>query len=214
MRRAAAPLAVALLVAVLSAVLSACGDDAESPIIPGPGPSKVKVDTSDLRELKASTGMEDCAPGPGGGRLPELTLPCLGGGTSVDLASLRGPLVLSLWYAGCEPCKEEMPALQEFHTTYGAQVPVLGVDFLDQYPGSALEEAKERGVTYPSLADPGGDLQQFEEFAKIPGMPTMFFVDADGRVAYQRSGGVDSAEEVADLVREHLGTDLAAGATR
>jgi len=33
-------------------------------------------------------------------------------------------------------------------------------------------------------------------------------VDSSGKIAYQRSGGVDSADEVADLVREHLGVDL------
>ena len=33
-------------------------------------------------------------------------------------------------------------------------------------------------------------------------------LDADGKIAYQRSYGVDSAAEVADLVREHLGVDL------
>lgn len=201
--------AVAALAVLLTVALAGCDD--EAPFVPGPGPSEVKVDTPDLRALKATTGMEDCAPGPGGGALPAITLPCLGGGTSVDLASLRGPLVLSFWYAGCEPCKEEMPALQEFHTTYGARVPVLGVDFIDTYPGSALEEIKERGVTYPSLADPGGDLQEFEEFAKIPGMPTMFFVDEDGRIVFQRSGGVASAGEVADLVSEHLGVELSTG---
>ncbi|HRD60182.1 MAG TPA: TlpA disulfide reductase family protein [Nocardioides sp.] len=198
--------AIIVAALVLTGALAGCDD--ETPIVPGPGPSKVVVDTPELRELKATTALADCAPGPGGGALPDITLPCLGGGTSVDLASLRGPLVLSFWYAGCEPCKKEMPALEEFHTTYGAQVPVIGVDFIDTYPGSALEELKERGVTYPSLADPGGELQQFEEFAKIPGMPTMFFVDEAGTIAFQRSGGVDSADEVADLVREHLGVAL------
>jgi thiol-disulfide isomerase/thioredoxin len=202
LRRVAAALAAVLL----AAALAGCDDEAR--VVPGPGPSKVDVHTPDLVALKATTGMEDCAPGPGGGQLPSITLQCLGGGTPVDLASLRGPLVLSLWYAGCGPCKKEMPALEEFYTTYGDRVPVVGIDFIDTYPGSALEEVKERGVTYPSLADPGGDLQQFAEFAKIPGMPTMFFLDADGRITFQRSGGVDSAAAVADLVREHLGVDL------
>jgi len=186
--------------------LSGCDDEAR--IVPGPGPSKVRVDTADLRALKAEIGMEDCVPGPGGGALPAITLPCLGGGTAVDLSSLRGPLVLSLWQAGCEPCRTEMPALQSFDDQYGDRVPVIGIDFLDTFPGSALEEAGERGVTYQSLADPGGDLQAFTEFAKIPGMPTMVFVDADGKIAFQKSGGVDSADEVADLVHEHLGVSL------
>jgi thiol-disulfide isomerase/thioredoxin len=200
-------IAAALAAVALTTVLSGC-DDHESPIIPGPGPSKVKVDTADLRALKAQIGMEDCAPGPGGGDLPDITLACLGGGTSVDLDSLKGPMVLSLWQAGCAPCRKEMPALQAFDDEYGDRVPVLGIDFADQYPGSALQEAGRRQVTYPSLADPGGDLQGFDEFAKIPGMPTMYFVDSSGKIAYQRSGGVDSADEVADLVREHLGVAL------
>jgi thiol-disulfide isomerase/thioredoxin len=200
--------AAAVVAAVLTAGLAGCNSDPASTAIPGPGSSKVKVDTPDLRALKAKIGMEDCAPGPGGGALPDITLRCLGGGTSVDLDSLKGPLVLSLWQAGCAPCRQEMPALQAFDDRYGDRVPVVGVDFADQYPGSALQEAGRRQVTYPSLADPGGDLQGFDEFAKIPGMPTMYFVDADGKIAYQRSGGVDSADEVAALVREHLGVDL------
>ncbi len=202
MSKAVAVLAAVLLVAALA------GCDDETQFVPGPGPSKVTVDSADLRELKAQIGMEDCVPGPGGGALPEITLPCLGGGTSVDLSSLKGPLVLSFWFAGCQPCKEEMPALQAFDDQYGDRVPVIGVDFQDQYPGSALEEAGKRGVTYPSLADPGGDVQGFDEFAKIRGMPTMFFVDEKGQIAYQETGGLDSVDQVVDLVREHLGVSL------
>ena len=201
MRRALVTLAAAVL------LLAGCDSD-ETQFVPGPGPSKVKVDTPELVGLKAEIGMEDCVPGPGGGSLPAITLPCLGGGTGVDLSSLRGPMVLSLWQAGCAPCREEMPALQAFDDQYGDQVPVLGVDFADQYPASALEEAGERGVTYPSLADPGGDLMDTDAFAKIRGMPVMYFLDADGAVAYVKFGGVDSADAVADLAREHLGVEL------
>jgi thiol-disulfide isomerase/thioredoxin len=196
------------LVVLAAAVVLLAGCDDETGFVPGPGPSKVQVDKTELRTLKAQIGMEDCVPGPGGGELPAITLPCLGGGADVDLSSLRGPMVLSLWQAGCAPCRKEMPALQSFDDQYGDRVPVLGVDFADQYPGSALEEAGERGVTYPSLADPGGDLMDTEQFAKIRGMPTMFFIDADGAIAYTRPGGVDSADEVADLVRDHLGVPL------
>ncbi len=201
-------LAAALAAVALTAALAGCADQREAPIIPGPGPSKVKVDSPELVALKAETGMEDCVPGPGGGALPDLTLKCLGGGTDVNLSSLKGPMVLSLWYAGCAPCQEEMPALQAFHEEYGERVPVLGVDFQDQYPGSALETAQDRGVTYPSVADPGGDLREFEEFAKLPGLPAMYFVDADGNIAHAVFEGLDSEQQVVDLVREHLGIKL------
>ena len=197
-----------LAAVLLVAALAGCDDD-ETPIIPGPGPSKVKVDTAELRELKAEAGIEDCVPGPGGGALPEVMLKCFGGGTSVDLASLKGPMVLSFWFAGCEPCKEEMPALQAFHEHHGARVPVLGIDFQDQYPGSALETLQERGVTYPSVADPGGEVLDTHEFAKVStGLPAMYFLDAKGAISHVEFGGLDSEEEIVDLVREHLGVDL------
>jgi thiol-disulfide isomerase/thioredoxin len=196
------------LVVVAAAVLLLTGCHDETQFVPGPGPSKVNVDTPELQTLKATIGMAGCAPGPGGGQLPSITLPCLGGGPGVDLSSLRGPMVLSLWQAGCAPCRKEMPALQAFDQRYGDRVPVLGVDFADQYPGSALKEAGQRGVTYPSLADPGGDLMDTDEFAKIRGMPMMYFIDADGRIAFVQPGGVDSADDVADLAREHLGVAL------
>jgi len=202
-------IAATLAAVVLLVGVTGCADDRETPIIPGPGPSKVKVDTPELIELKAKAGIEDCVPGPGGGALPEVRLDCLGGGTRVDLASLKGPMVLSFWFAGCVPCKEEMPALQAFHEHHGARVPVLGIDFQDRYPGSALETLQERGVTYPSAADPGGDLLDTEEFAKVStGLPAMYFLDAKGAISYVEFGGLDSEEEIVDLVREHLGVDL------
>jgi thiol-disulfide isomerase/thioredoxin len=200
---------VVLAALVALAPLVGCDDDRESPIIPGPGPSQVKVDTPELRALKAQVGMEDCVPGPGGGALPEITLECLGGGTPVDVSSLKGPMVLSFWFAGCEPCRREMPALQAFYEDHGAEVPVLGIDFQDQYPGSALETAQKRGVTYPSVADPGGDLMDTDEFARVrTGLPAMYFVDAKGAISHVEFGGLDSEQQIVDLVREHLGVDL------
>jgi hypothetical protein len=40
------------------------------------------------------------------------------------------------------------------------------------------------------------------------GLPAFVFVDADGVVVGQASGGVESAAEVEDLVAEHLGVRL------
>jgi hypothetical protein len=86
---------------------------------------------------------------------------------------------------------------------------VLGVDFQDQYPGSALQTLEERGVTYPSVADPGGDLMDTDEFAKISrGLPAMFFIDAKGAISYAEFGGLDSEDQITALVRKHLAVAL------
>lgn len=203
-RPAHVALAGALAGALL--VLTGCGPDA----VPAPGESRVDVDTPRLRALKQQAGVEACRAGSGthvDGGLPELTLPCLGGGRAVDLASLEGPMVINLWQAQCGPCRTEMPALQDFYERYGDTVPVVGIDYLDVQPVAALELARDSGVTYPLLADPGGDLDRRDGFPPILGLPYLVFVAADGSVEVQ-AGGVRSAAELVGLVNDHLGTDL------
>ena len=196
------PLPAALAAAVL--LLAGCTADD----VPTPGESNVDVDTPALREIKREAGIENCAPGSADGGLPAVTLPCLGGGPDVDVSTLAGPMIVNLWQSFCGPCRREMPALQEFYEKHGEVVPVLGVDGTDMQPQAALEFAREVGVTYPQLADPGGDLSGQAPFPYIRGYPYLAIVDADGEVAYQQFGGVDSYAELVQLVNQHLGTDL------
>jgi len=207
------------LAAVAVLALAGCAD--ETPFVPAA--PKIEVDTPELRELKAEIGMEDCAPGPGEGAveggLPEVTLPCLGGGQDVDLSTLRGPMVVNLWQSFCKPCIDEMPALQEFHETYGDQVAVLGVDFNDVRPQAALELARRTGATYPSLADPGAELLPEDAFkyARV-GLPAFAFVDAEGRVVGGSNGldgrTIHTLDDVVELVETHLGIDVTAAKGR
>jgi thiol-disulfide isomerase/thioredoxin len=200
----------AVLTLLLAASLTACtsGDGGRIDV----RPPDVDVDTPALREVKARIGMEDCSQGTGEPverGLPELTLPCLGGGPDVELSTLRGPMVINLWQANCEPCREEMPALEEFHQQYGDRVAMLGVDFNDVHPDRALALVEETGATYPSIADPGGELMAEDTFAVARrGLPAFVFVDARGTVVAQDSGGVDSVAEVKAKVAEHLGITL------
>ena len=199
----------AVLLAVSLTVLAACTSTGRQIDV---RPPDVDVDTPALREAKARIGMQDCEPGTGEpveDGLPELTLPCLGGGPDVELSSLRGPMVINLWQAFCEPCREEMPALEAFHQQYADRVAVVGVDFNDVHPDGALALAEETGATYPSIADPGGELMAEDTFAiGRRGLPAFVFVDADGAVVGQHSGGVDSVADVEQLVDTYLGIDL------
>ena len=201
---------LAVLAFFLAVTLTACsgGDGGRIDV----RPPDVDVDTPALREAKARIGMQDCEPGTGDpveDGLPALTLPCLGGGPDVELSSLRGPMVINLWQAFCEPCREEMPALEAFHQQYADRVAVVGVDFNDVHPDGALALAEETGATYPSIADPGGELMAEDTFAiGRRGLPAFVFVDADGAVVGQHSGGVDSVADVEQLVDTYLGIDL------
>ncbi len=198
--RAAAGLLAALLLAGCSS-----GSTAH------PGAAKIDVDTPELREMKADAGVEPCPTGDGepvDGGLPQVTLPCFGGGDDVELSSLRGPVVVNLWASWCGPCRDEMPILQQFHERHGDEVPVLGVDYQDRQVTGAMELVQETGVTYPLLADPQSVLDGATPFPRLQGLPFLAFVDADGRVVHQEFVILESEQQLVDLVDEHLGIDL------
>ena len=204
MRAAAAVLAA--LVAGLF-VLAGCTGGSE---FPAPGPAKIDVDTPELREMKADAGVEPCRSGDGepvDGGLPEVTLPCFGGGDDVDLSSLRGPMVVNLWAVNCGPCRTEMPLLQQFYEEHGDEVPILGVDYTDVQTVPAMSLVQETGVTYPLLADPQSALQGAGPFPGLIALPMFAFVDREGQATVV-AGGVESMDELLELVDEHLGIDL------
>ena len=196
---------------VLLAVLAGCSGDQDAGLLPGP--ADVDVDTAELRETKERIGMADCEPGPGDspveGGLPDVTLACLGGGRDVNLSSLRGPLVINLWGSFCPPCRQEMPVLESFQDQHGDRVAILGMDVNDIHPDRALALAEETGATYPSLADPGGEVYATRVFAFARrGLPAFVFVRADGTVAGSSQGRIESVADVEELVADHLGLRL------
>ncbi|PWN01875.1 thioredoxin [Nocardioides silvaticus] len=194
MIRTAAPALLAIAV-----LLTGCDQDQAA------GACDVDVDTGELRDLKAAAGMADCPDGGGEADLPDVEIPCLGGGTAGSLAEIQGPAIVNFWASNCGPCRKEMPALQAFSEEYGEQVPVIGVDFLDTYPGAALDLAQRTGATYPSYADPCGELQ--EEGLAVAGLPVFAFVTEDGAVEL-KAGGVDSVAEIVELAEKWLDVEI------
>ena len=189
-----------LVLALAVLVLAGCA--AKIPSVPE---AKVDVDTPQLRALKAKAKIADCvattaAPAKGG--LPDSTMPCLGGGPGVNLAGLRGPMVVNLWAQWCVPCRREMPHLAEFARRYGAKVPVLGIDSLDQQPALALEFARDAGARYPLVADPA------QKVRIQGGLPNTILIDKDGKIAYQLGVEIKSVAQLKQLVADHLGVHL------
>jgi thiol-disulfide isomerase/thioredoxin len=111
-------------------------------------------------------------------------------------------MVVNLWAQWCGPCREELPHYQEFHERAGDRVQVLGVDYQDTRPAWALDLLRETGVTYPSVADPAGELR---EPLAVRGLPAILLVDEDGEVVHQEFAVIESFDQLAGLVEEHLG---------
>ena len=140
------------------------------------------------------------------GGLPDLRLPCLGGGPSVDLADLRGtPTVLNVWAAWCEICNEEMPVLAAGMRRAGDRVRFFGVHYnaAEKY---GEQSAADFGVPFASVHDEDGD--RVARGLRVAGPPQSFFVTADGRVAGRKIGAIQSQAQLDRLVQRYLGVQL------
>jgi cytochrome c biogenesis protein CcmG/thiol:disulfide interchange protein DsbE len=133
---------------------------------------------------------------------PAIDLPKLAGGGSVSLADFKGKVVLlNVWASWCEPCKQESPLLERWHTRMlGQGGSVVGIDTLD-VTGDALGFIKEYKLTYPQLHDREGT--SIKKLGVIQ-YPESFVVDRKGRIAATARGPVDEAwmrKHVAPLLK-------------
>jgi thiol-disulfide isomerase/thioredoxin len=163
-------------------LLAACSGAPSAVMSPTEGAptAQVTVDSPELAALRAKAGLDPCVAGnadPVPGGLPSLTLPCLGGGASVDLASLRGPMVISMFASWCTYCPGEMPLFQKLKKEYAGRLTVMAIDFEDSNPAGALTMMQQQGADYAALADPGGDLHTP---LRVRGLPGLILLHRDG----------------------------------
>ena len=95
-------------------------------------------------------------PWPAAKPTPSLALTDLDG-RPWSLAALKGrPVLLNFWASWCEPCRAEMPTLQQVADLYGPdKLLVLAINFKEPAQ-RALQFAKTTGVTLPVLLDVQG----------------------------------------------------------
>jgi thiol-disulfide isomerase/thioredoxin len=198
-------LLVAGLVAA-SLLLTACSGDAA---LPSPDlRSRIDVDNPALRHAKARIGVEKCPTlTTHASDLPDLALPCLGGGRSITLSHVQGPAVISLWASWCSSCPHELPLYQRLDRQSGDRLTVLGVDWQDTQPGAALTLLGKTDATFWQLADPGGDLADHYRLTALPGI---LLVDGHGHVTFLLRR-IDTYADLTALVREHTGVEVSPG---
>ena len=137
-----------------------------------------------------------------GGVAPDFTVDLLDGSTfslSRHLSSDGRPVVMNFWASWCVPCREEMPVF-DLVARHRREVLFLGVAVRDTEP-EARAFASEVGVDYPLAIDRDG---QILERYPIVGLPTTWFIAADGTIAGVQPGEVDE-QELEGLIDQHLG---------
>ncbi|MCA1712243.1 MAG: TlpA family protein disulfide reductase [Actinobacteria bacterium] len=181
-------------VAVLALAAAACGN----------GPASGTGTSSGDARLRAAAALAPCPAGISAA-LPDLTLPCLGGGDDVSLraAGTGHPTLVNVWATWCGPCVREVPELVDLAQNARGRVDVVGVLTQDT-PENALEFARQFGMHYPSVVDDDGTvLRKFS-----PGPPATLFLDASGRLKFVQRGEIKNAQALRALLRQYLQVDL------
>ncbi|MDR3702052.1 MAG: TlpA disulfide reductase family protein [Candidatus Sulfopaludibacter sp.] len=118
---------------------------------------------------------------------PALSLPSLDG-HMVSLTDYRGKKVLIVYWASwCSPCKAEMPTLNRLYrgaagTSFAFEILAVSVD---EDRAEAEKFARENGMTFPVLLDPG---QKTVDRFHVESVPSMIVVDSAGTIIFGRSG--------------------------
>jgi peroxiredoxin len=110
---------------------------------------------------------------------PEFTLASLGGGER-SLEDFKGKVILlNFWATHCEPCREEMPAMERlWKEMKGKGFVIIAVAGDRGSPKRVEEFCKTHGVTFPVLLDPRGDVRRTYE---VTVLPTSYIIGRDGK---------------------------------
>ncbi|MBL8449426.1 MAG: TlpA family protein disulfide reductase [Dechloromonas sp.] len=110
-------------------------------------------------------------------------------GRSVDLAQLRGKVVLvNFWATYCKPCRAEMPSLDRLRSRLAPRgLEVLGVD-VGEDADAVRRFTATVPVGFPLLLDPeGSTMARWKAIA----LPTTLVIDRRGRLRARLTGEAD-----------------------
>jgi thiol-disulfide isomerase/thioredoxin len=107
------------------------------------------------------------------------------------------PALINYWFSNCQPCKREMPALQEAFAKYGAQVNFVGINTQDSSE-VATSFIEDLGIDYEILRDPNGESVVANGVSTFP---TTFFVNAAGTIIKQIAGEL-TTDDITSALKE------------
>ena len=122
-------------------------------------------------------------------------------GAVVDLAKYRGRVVLiQYWATWCEPCKRDMPVLQQLMSKYSRSFTVIGVS-LDRSRKDLAAYLTENRLPWPQIFEEGGLDSAPANQLGILTLPTMILVDKQGKVVNRSIQTTELESELKKLIR-------------
>ena len=139
-----------------------------------------------------------------GSAAPAFTATDLQSGRTLGIADYKGQVVLlNIWATWCEPCKVEIPSLEQMQKDLGpAGLRIVAVS-VDQGGRDVVQQyAHDMGITFQVLLDPSMDIQRIYQ---TTGIPESFIINRAGKIEKRVIGAADWTATVnEDLVRRLL----------
>ena len=139
-----------------------------------------------------------------GSTAPAFSATDLKTGKSATLADSKGQVVLlNVWATWCEPCKIEMPSMEQMEKELGPKgLKIVAVSIDEGGPDAVRQFARDYGLTFRILQDQSGRIQRIYQ---TTGVPESFVINRQGKIVKKVIGAADwDATVNKDLVRRLL----------
>ena len=154
--------------------------------------------TLSIQPIQANDMLMD--PMPAANPAPDFNLMGMDGETHT-LEDLKGKFVLvNFWATWCNPCKVEMPLLEKLHQTLKSEkFTVLGLH-VGPGPENIEEFKKLMPISFPIYVD-----MDLEVNWGVPGLPTTFLMDPEGKLIYRAVGKREFAsDEMVNFLKSQI----------
>ena len=115
--------------------------------------------------------------------------------TLAQLSEGKKYVLIDFWASWCAPCRREIPNLKNLYAKYGSkgfQIISISRDKNAEDWKKAIEDEQ---LTWPNFLDES----DIAKLYKVRAIPTMYLVDADGRIVAENVRGEALAEKVTEL---------------
>ncbi|MFC7391521.1 thiol-disulfide oxidoreductase ResA [Scopulibacillus cellulosilyticus] len=128
-----------------------------------------------------------------GDRAPDFALTDFNG-HQVKLSDLKGKAVmLNFWASWCDPCKKEMPYIENVYKTMNKKKVVILAVNIEESHFAIQNFLSKHHITFPIVMDKNRDVTDAYGIGPIP---TTFFINKDGMVEEKVVGSMPSEKYI------------------